>query len=132
MARPTEIRIEGLRDLQREIRRLESRDLGRELRQANRDAANIVRDRARSNAPRRSGALARSVGTRAGQREAYVKAGTASRVPYAGVIHFGWPRRNIRPQPFLYRAVDERRAEVIATYEERLNALARRIDTTRR
>ena len=44
-----------------------------------------------------------------------VRAGMKA-VPYAGPIHFGWGRRNITPQPFLYQAIDRRHAEVLDTY----------------
>ena len=46
-----------------------------------------------------------------------VRAGFA-RVPYAGPIHFGWRKRNIQPQPFLYEALDKRRNEVFDRYNK--------------
>ncbi len=50
------------------------------------------------------------------------------RTPYAGVIHFGWPKHNIEPQPFLYKALDRRYDEVVAIYEKRLDDLVKRLD----
>lgn len=123
------IRIENLRELDRALRQAGSTDLRRELRQSNRRAADIVRDEARSNVPQRSGALARSIGSQAGRTDAKVKAGSAARVPYAGPIHFGWPARNIRPQPFLYQAMAEKSDEVKAAYEEAMDRLGRQVST---
>jgi hypothetical protein len=51
------------------------------------------------------------------QTRASVKAGF-KRVPYAGVIHFGWPARGILPRPFLYDALDARRDEVMDAYTD--------------
>jgi hypothetical protein len=47
---------------------------------------------------------------------------------YAGVIHFGWPRHNIEPQPFLYDALDKRFDEVTKLYELRIAALVQKLD----
>ena len=52
----------------------------------------------------------------------------AKSVPYAGVIHFGWPRHNIEPQPFLYDALDRRSDEVIKLYEDRITDLVHKLD----
>ena len=54
-------------------------------------------------APHRSGTLAGSVRGNQAKTMAAVRAGGA-RVPYAGPIHWGWPRRNIAAQPFLVDA----------------------------
>lgn len=124
MARNNGIKIEGLRELQKEIRRLEDQDLKKALRTANKDAAQIVADEAQNTVPRRSGRLAASIKAKGGQRDATVKAGTGSRVPYAAPIHFGWRARNITPQPFLYEAQDSRREEVIRFYERAMEDLA--------
>ena len=117
------IRFEGLRDFTRALKNVGD-DL-EELKATHKDAAEIVAMRAAVIAPRRSGLLAdslRSTGTQAGGR---VKAGSASLVPYAGPIHFGWPARSIRPQPFIYDAMDDRRQEVLDVYEQRLNSIIR-------
>lgn len=117
--------VENLRALQREIRKTEDVELKKRLRRANKQAAEVVADQAKVEVPRRSGRLARSIGVRAGQSEASVKAGTAARVPYAGPIHFGWARRNIRPQPFLYEALDKRIGEVRQAYAENMEKITK-------
>jgi hypothetical protein len=55
-----------------------------------------------------------------------VKAG-GRLVPYAGPIHFGWPRHNIAPNPFIYDALDDRKAEVIDKYEAHIEALVEKV-----
>lgn len=130
------IRVDGLRELQAELRAVD-RALPKQLREANKQAATVVADRAKVLVPVRSGRLRGSIGVRAGQRDAQVKAGSAARVPYAGPISFGWPGRPnrargwrggpIRPQPFLYEARDQRIGAVIAVYEKRINQLTRSV-----
>lgn len=51
-----------------------------------------------------------------------------NRIPYAGVIHFGWPARNIEPQPFLYDALDARQTEVAAAYAVHVKRLRDQLD----
>lgn len=125
MARSGGFKVDGLKELQKEIRKTEDVELKKRLRLANKEAAQVVADQAKVEVPRRSGRLARSIGTQATQTSAFVKAGTAARVPYAGPIHFGWPKRNIRPQPFLYEAMDKRIGEVRKAYEKNLEKLGK-------
>jgi hypothetical protein len=99
-----------------------------DLTKVNRKAAQPVYDRAREIVPRRSGRLARSIKVRATARTAHVQAGKTGLVPYAGPIHFGWRRRNIEPQPFLYGALDDRRQEVADVYANYVGDLVERLD----
>ena len=125
MARSGGFKVDGLKALQKEIRKTEDVGMKKQLRLANKEAAQVVADQAKVEVPRRSGRLARSIGVQASQTSAFVKAGTAARVPYAGPIHFGWPKRNIRPQPFLYEAMDKRIGEVRKAYEKNLEKLGK-------
>jgi len=63
-------------------------------------AAAVVAAAARSRAPVRSGRLAGSVRSSGTRRAGVVRAGRA-RIPYAGPIHWGWPRRHIAANTFL-------------------------------
>lgn len=125
-SRNNAIRVEGLKQLQSDIRRTQDAELKKQLRTANKQAAQIVADEAQNLVPRRSGKLAATIKAKGGQRDAVVRAGTGSRVPYAGPIHFGWTARNIRPQPFMYEAQDKRRGEVIRFYEKAMEDLAKK------
>lgn len=92
----------------------------------NKAAAQKVADTARGNAPVLTGRLAGSVRAGATRTRGTVKAGSNG-IPYAGVIHFGWPRHNIAPQPFIYDALDERKGDVIEAYEAHIEALVEKV-----
>jgi hypothetical protein len=70
---------------------------------------NAVADKAAhlaaSYAPKRTGRLATSVKGSRTKNRASVRAGS-KRVPYAGAINYGWPRRNIQGAHFMQRASD--------------------------
>lgn len=53
-------------------------------------------------APRRSGALVATIRGNRAKGKAVVTAGRA-RVRYAGVVNYGWPKRNIQPARFLQK-----------------------------
>jgi hypothetical protein len=134
MSRPpvvASVKVEGLRELQRELRRLEETELRKELRGINKDAARIVADEGKARAPSRTGRLAASITPKGEQRGAVVQAGSASRVPYAGPIHFGWAARNIEPNPFLYDALSDRWSEVYNSYQKALDDLVDRFNDKR-
>lgn len=114
------IRVDNLRDLQRALRKLQDKELQRELRGAHKKAADRAAEAARDEAPRVTGRLAASIGARASQRSASLKAGTGKRVPYAGPIHFGHRRRNIEPNEFLYRGIDRKQRQITEAYEREL------------
>lgn len=115
------IRIEGMRDLRRELAKVGD-DMPARLKVVAKLAADEVAGTARTLAPRRSGALIGTIRTGVTQRSATVKAG-GRRAPYAPPIHFGWHRRHIAPQPFLYRALDRQRDEVIEKFTKALQQL---------
>jgi len=108
-----EIKIKGAKQLQRALRQVEGGTAN--LKDAHLAGAKIVEREAVRLAPKRSGALAGSLRSSGQARQGVVRAGRAA-VPYAGVIHFGWTKRNIAPQPYLYDAVDSRRQEVLDAY----------------
>ena len=117
------IKATGVKELRREIRKMGD-DL-EDLTALNLDVATLVSDRAKDIVPRRTGTLAdtiRPAGTKTAGR---VRAGF-KRVPYAGVIHFGFPARRITPQPFLYDALDQRRGEVFNAYFKGVKKIQRK------
>jgi HK97 gp10 family phage protein len=122
------IDVDGLEQVLRDFRRLEDKEVPKAIRAANLEAANLVVPTAREKAPKRTGRLARSIGARATQKSASIKAGSAARVPYAGPIHFGWVRRHIKPQPFLYDALDQRMGEVHRVYVMRMDQAIERFN----
>lgn len=120
MSQPVGITIEGDRELRRALRNLEGGT--DDLKAVHADGAEMVAERARQLVPKRSGLLGSSIRSTGQAATGVVRAGRAS-VPYAGPIHFGWSARNIRPQPWLYDALDDRRDEVIDRYERHLGDL---------
>lgn len=70
----------------------------------------------RTSVPRRSGALATTLRAGRGKTKAVVRAGSAA-LPYAPPVHWGWPARNIRPQRFLWDALNRARPEVLRTLD---------------
>jgi hypothetical protein len=120
------LRVDGARQLRAALKRA-GVDV-QDLKAAHLAVAKLVKASADPRAPRRTGRLAgttKAYGTQAGAR---VQAGRKA-VPYAGPIHWGWPRRNIRPQPWLWDAAQ--RTEP-AWSREYLAALETIIDTIER
>ena len=124
MTKPA-ITVEGAKQLQRALRQVEGGTT--DLKAVHAEAAQIVAKQAELITPRRSGRLMESVRSAGQARQGIVRAGRA-KVPYAGVIHFGWAKRNIAPQPFLYDALDLRQKEVIAKYENHVKKLINKHD----
>ena len=119
------IRLEGAKEFRRALR--DAGDDMEDLKATHKDAAEIVARRAAVISPARpgSGMLRDSVDSRGTKTQGYVRAGGRNAI-YAGVIHFGWPARNIRPQPFLHDALDQRRSEVLDVYDDRVAKIARK------
>lgn len=120
-------RIPGLRESSRALRQV-SDDTRTELKDVHKAAAEIVATDARRRAPVRSGRLRDSIRATAVLSGGRVRIGFGGGRPalYAGPIHFGWPDRRIRPQPFVYDALDPKRPEVLELYEQRINELTKR------
>ncbi|WP_280383364.1 hypothetical protein [Nocardia wallacei] len=118
-----QVRVIGGRRLRATMRRA-GVDM-QELNRAHAAAARIVADAAR--APVASGRLQSTIRPGATRTQAIVRAGYAS-VPYAGVIHWGWPRRNIRAQPFLSDAATSTESTWIKSYEDEIERIISQIE----
>jgi hypothetical protein len=79
---------------------------------------------ARGLAPRVSGNLAASIGMVA------VDGGIAvdASAPYAGPIHWGWPARNIKAQPFLSDAATQTESQWVELYEAEVDKALDRVE----
>ena len=129
MAQPA-IRVEGGRELRRKFR--EAGDDMTDLKDLHRQLADDVAGTAKTKVPVRSGRLRNSVRGSGTKTAARVRAGNNRKsgptsVPYAAPIHFGWGRRGIKPQPFLYEALDDRRQEVIDRYNDEIDSIIRKV-----
>jgi len=118
-----EIKVEGLTELRVGLKQLDDK-MPKELNKVAKASAEVVRDEAKQIVPRRSGKLAGSIKTSGTAKGGFVKSGG---LEYHRVIHFGWARHNIRPQPFLYDARDSREAEVIEKFEREVAALVNKV-----
>lgn len=113
-ARPADVQVVGLSRL-RSTMRAAGADLDALL-DAHAEVAALVANAAATLAPRRTGRLSASVrGNRAAGRASVLSGGAA--IPYAGPIHWGWPARHIKAQPFVTRAIDTTRSTWLPTYE---------------
>lgn len=120
------IQIEGLKETQAALRAV-SDDLKKEMKPTHLQAAEIIVEGSKKYVPVRSGRLSSSIRAFATQTGGRVRVGSAA-TPYAGPIHFGWPARRIKPQPFIYDAMDERRQQVLNVYAERISRIIVRYD----
>lgn len=112
------VRIEGLTRFRATLKRAGA-DMA-DMKAANQAAARTVAEAAAAGAPRRSGKLAGSL--RPARQVA--RARVSSTVPYAGAIHWGWPRHNISANPFLTRAAEQTQPQWIRQYEQDLQRIA--------
>jgi hypothetical protein len=119
-----EFEVEGGKELRRSLKQVE--DGLKDLKAVHAEVGGIVADEARATAPTLTGALAGSVRPGATLRGAVIRAGGA-RVPYAGVIHWGWPRRNIVGQPFMTSAASDTEPTWLARYEARIDELLAKV-----
>jgi hypothetical protein len=123
------VKIEGLNKVRRELKNL-SEDVdyrALEFLPVNKAIAAQVASDAKSYVPIDTGTLSGTIRDAATKTSARVKAGYKS-VPYAGPIHFGWPARRIKPQPFIYDSIDKRRDEIKRRYENLVEDLIKKYD----
>ncbi len=115
MAEAIEISIEGVKQVQDTLNKLE-RDLESNL-ELNKELSSTLSQKASAVAPRLTGALASSVVGNPTAEKAQIVAGSEA-VPYAGVIEYGWPSRNIKPQPYLVPTVYKNMGYIVEKYNE--------------
>ncbi len=127
--RAGQVKIEGLSKVRRDLKNLSS-DVdyrAQEFLPVNKSIADAVAGDAKNYVPILTGALSGTIRAGATKTSARVKAGYKA-VPYAGPIHFGWPARFIKPQPFFYDAIDKRRDEIKERYDDLVKKLIKKYD----
>lgn len=125
MADDVSVRVEGARELRRALKRA-GVDLA-DLKEANARVSAYVAGIAASRAPRRSGALAASTRGNKAAGRASVSAGSA-RLAYAGPIHWGWPARGIKPQPWIADTAQQTEAIWLADYSRAIDAVIKKVE----
>jgi hypothetical protein len=130
--RLTTIEIQGLRQAQRIIGRLDA-DFKKRFKDIHKGAADIVAEEARKLAPKQSGRLRNDIRTSGTTKGGVVRVGR-KKIPYAGRVMFGDPitfrdrlmrraqRRRV-PQPFIYKAADIQFRNVVDYYNDELEQI---------
>ena len=121
----TRVEVKGAKELRRAFRQLPP-EYRKELAAIHKRIARPVAETARVLAPKQSGALAASIRPLGSQRSGRIAAGRKS-VPYAGPIHWGWPRRNIEPQPFLVDALTRNQNQIADNFTRETDKLIDRV-----
>jgi hypothetical protein len=121
------IEVEGARQLRSTLKRAGD-DLG-DLKAAHAAAARLVSAAAAARAPKVSGRLAASVRGSGAAASATVRAGSAA-VRYAMPIHWGWPSRNIAPNPFVSQAAQGTEAVWTQLYQHEADQILSRVKGT--
>jgi HK97 gp10 family phage protein len=98
------------------------------VKEAGKQSGAAVIDEAQRLVPVRSGKLRDSIRLASNARgKVTIQAGnnrtSKSGVPYANPIHWGWFKRNIKPQPFFVKAIGLTRGEVYENYMRQMENL---------
>jgi hypothetical protein len=126
------IKVEGLRETIKDLQALgvEKQDFVN----VNLEAAEILMNAARPLVPVRSGKLLGSMRASKTVQYAQVSLGRA-KIPYAGPIHYGWfydrnnfIKKNIKPNPFLARALNQNFSNIMARYNESVQKILDRFN----
>ena len=113
------IKVTNLREINRALKNVGAPKEA--VKDAGKEAGELVANEARSLVPVRSGRLRDSIRIGATARgKITIMAGnnrtTKSAVPYANPIHWGWSKRHIAPQLFFVKALGYTRKEIYDTY----------------
>jgi len=98
------------------------------IKEAGKKSGLLVSEEAKTLVPVLKGRLRRSIGTKKLLNGVAVKAGTPS-IKYANRIHWGSKRLGVNRNPFLYRALNFKRKEVLETYSDEIGKLLRKYST---
>jgi HK97 gp10 family phage protein len=119
------VKVKGLNQAIRSLRELGVPD--QEIKDAGSQAGELVAAEARSLVPVKTGKLRNSIRVSKKLRQVTISAGndrtTRAGIPYANPIHWGWFRRNIKPQPFFVKALGLTRDQVFRAYFDNIAKL---------
>jgi len=122
---PAGIKVRGFNQAIRSLRELGVPD--DEIKRAGSESGELVANEARTLVPVRTGKLRDSIRVSKTLRKVTIQAGnnrkSKSGIPYANPIHWGWFKRNIKPQPFFVKALGITRDEVFRNYYDQLDRL---------
>lgn len=118
------VEVVGARQLRASLKR--AGDDLQDFTETHRVVGRFVGTQAVLRAPKVTGTLAGSMRPGAAKTQAVVRFGSAG-VPYAGVIHWGWPGHNIAPNPFASTAAEETESVWLPWYMRRVDEIVSRV-----
>jgi len=121
------IRVGGIGSLAMSLRKIADVELSEEMTAVSKEAAEKIVPHAKQMVPVNTGALSRSIKAGATRRYGKVIAGTASRVPYAYVVHRGRKLASgkiSKATPYLSEAVKKAYPEIVKDYVKAMNKIA--------
>lgn len=121
----TRVRVEGLRTTLRAMQKAGA--AAEDMKELMHSIGTLVVQAATP--PVLTGRLSTTLRAGRGKTKAVVRAGGA-RAPYAGVVHYGWPARNIPANPFLTEALQRTRPAILQALDKGLADLLREQDLT--
>jgi len=126
MATAAGVKVKGFREVRQVLKAV---GVPKEaIKNAGKQSAALVANEARSLVPVRTGKLRDSIRLSAyASGRISILAGnnrkSKSGIPYANPIHWGWFKRNIKPQPFFVKALGYTRQEVFDNYFKQMEKL---------
>jgi hypothetical protein len=121
MAEPAGVKVKGYKQA---IKALQAIGVpAAEIKAAGSESGELVANQARQLVPVRTGRLRNSIRVSKALNRVSVSAGNNRSIPYANPIHWGWFKRNIKPQPFFVKALGITRDEVYQNYYRTLDRL---------
>jgi hypothetical protein len=121
------MRVGGIGSLAMSLRKIGDVELSKEMTAVSKEAAEKIVPHAKQMVPVNTGALSRSIKAGATRRYGKVIAGTASRVPYAYVVHRGRKLASgkiSKATPYLSEAVKKAYPEIVKDYVKAMNKIA--------
>jgi len=118
------IEVKGSAQLARTLRKAGAD--AKDLREVNKKAAQLVVPAAQGQAPVKSGRLSSSIRAGATQKAGVIRAGKKS-VPYAGVIHWGWPGHHIKPHHYLTDAAKQTEPAWVELYDQEIKKIIEQV-----
>jgi hypothetical protein len=113
------VQVRGAKKMRKELKAA-GLDL-KDLREPHASASRTVALAARPDTPRLTGRLASTVRSSGTRTAGIIRAGNSVAVPYAGPIHWGWPARNIKAQPWIYDAAERTQPQWLKDFEAEMN-----------
>ena len=117
--------VDGAKELRKTLK--QAGDDLKDLKEVNRRVGALIATAARTTAPVRTGALSASIRPAAAAAKVRIRAGSA-KVPYAKPIHWGWPARHIRANPFLSDAATRTEETWVGYYFDELQAILNKVE----